>query len=220
MPTAIKERPILFSGEMVRAILDGRKTQTRRVCKPQPEFSHLGICGDVWKWGGSEGELSLLTLHMEYHSPYGVPGDRLWVRETFRPTELESGLDGIQYQADDSFHEIENTIEAADKWLECYGGSDRWRPSIHMPRWACRLVLEVTEVRVERLQDISCEDAYAEGVPDDQMPIDVSEMPYPPSPIQGAFAALWNQINNKEHPWSSNPWVWVVSFERISTDAA
>lgn len=201
-----KERPILFSGPMVRAILDGRKTQTRRVfTRAHAKRLGLDTCGDEIVtsdgpyWNG------------EFHegsppwSPYGLPGDVLWVRETWAPhaDEERSKRPAIFYRADcddtSGFPHINN-----------------WRPSIHMPRWACRLTLRVESVRVERLNDISEEDAIAEGVTnhspskywDPSRNVEIG-------PHQHEFMRLWDSINGKKYPWASNPWVWVVTFARL-----
>lgn len=200
----MKERPILFSGPMVRAILVGRKTQTRRVVKPQPTGTVRWRCGlnaIDGRLGGAWEDAARV-----FGCPYGAPGDRLWVRETFcyewdernnrwpdPPTYL--------YRADN--HDVYN-INDSDK--------SPWTPSIHMPRAASRLTLEVLNVRVERLQDISERDCVAEGIESDD---------YPPAPdsdymfdYRAAYSQLWNSINAKRAPWASNPWVWVIEFRR------
>ena len=217
----MKERPILFNGEMVRAILEGRKTQTRRVVKPQPILER-----GLWKMGGqfsagwSEGTRSVPC--MPGHSlctrgPYGSPGDRLWVRETWgvatRPCPYQGWRDGIEYRADVAWMDDERDLlplhepEIPDEVGDFYGDYDKegWRPSIHMPRWASRIMLEVKAVRVERLQEITEEDARAEGV----------EMVGPASlTSRSSFAKLWDSINAKRgYGWDTNPWVWVVEFE-------
>ena len=200
------ERPIIFSAPMVRAILDGRKTQTRRVLKPQPvqaagPFSDVLIGGD--------------------RHPYRV-GDTLWVREACRAEELPDGRDGVRYEADQAWREIEPTREAADEWLTLlhYGKRRGVRvPSIHMPRWASRITLRVTGVRVERLHDISEQDAIAEGVLVGQLPgcfhsgigrLDVEWR----STATHAFEHLWESINGPG-AWDANPWVAAISFERL-----
>ena len=165
------ERPILFNGPMVRAILDGRKTMTRRIVK----------AGTRDDWNAC---------------PYGVIGDRLWVRETWRcfggrEYEYQQHQPSIIYRADDGPTHNE-------------GG---WRPSIFMPRWASRITLEITGVRVERLQDISEADAEAEGCTGDHRADRDSD-------AAQEFRSLWNQINGKRASWDSNPWVWVVEFRR------
>ena len=182
-----KERPILFSGPMVRAILEGRKTQTRRVVKFDPcpssyaMVSHYDGLGNV-----------VLTDGSYLRCPYGQPGDRLWVRETWAHRRWMLG----------DASPDPTTVYRADS--DDLRGCDRWRPSIHMPRWASRITLEVVSVRVERLQDISEEDAMAEGVA-------LAEN------YRGRlahFAGLWEQINDLGS-WNANPWVWVVEFRKL-----
>jgi hypothetical protein len=204
----MRERPILFSGPLVRAILEGRKTQTRRVAKIKLD-----------RHGFVEGELD---DHAD-RCPYGAPGDRLWVRETWRPRELADTLvDGVEFP-DGTFVPIANTPEAADAWVEVNdrpGRPDRWRPSIHMPRWASRIDLEVIKVRIERVQAITEEDARAEGVAElgDLEPTWRSGVrpgePIPTTQCACRFAYLWEHINGKREgcSWDANPWVWVVSF--------
>lgn len=154
----VRERPILFSGPMVRAILEGRKTQTRRLLKA----AAAEIVGDLLgqpKWYLDRDPDRVIRC------PYGALGDRLWVREAWRAEERESdAVDGVRFRADDSFREIENTRAAADAWVYVYNNGKHgngWRPGIHMPRWASRLTLELTDVRVQRLQDIDEADARA-----------------------------------------------------------
>ena len=214
----MKERPILFSGAMVRAILDGRKTQTRRIVKPQPVNKAVNkVDPDEWTFAGTQtlphGEFSLgfenqpLNKHMRVRCPYGKPSDRLWVRETWQAltepnpsyliAEKPQPGDDIRYRATEP-----------ETWIPALP----WRPSIHMPRWACRLVLEITDVRVERLQDISRQDALAEGI--DMSAPQVASLVEEYRPVI-AFAGLWESINAKRAPWKSNPWVWVIEFEEI-----
>lgn len=186
----IKERPILFSAPMVRAILAGTKTQTRRVIKPHPQMvtDHR-----MAPWEGDPAVLMELLASTGRRCPYGQPGDRLWVREAWADCDKL-----VRYYADEDVHPLR-----------------RKRPSIHMPRWASRITLEVTGVRVERLQDISEADALAEGVnvhPDHHGKPRTSIY----SPVQ-AYRDLWESINGPGS-WDANPWVWVVAFERI--DAA
>jgi hypothetical protein len=150
----------------------------------------------------------------EWHkvrSPYGAPGDRLWVRETCRAEELRDGLDGVRYPADKAFVAIPGS--AADCWIDLNayrGQKGAVVPAIHMPRWASRITLEVTGVRVERLQEISQDDAEAEGidflrgVPDADETLDA----------RGLFHCLWDGING-DGAWAANPWVWVVEFRRV-----
>jgi hypothetical protein len=222
--TEVRERPILFSGEMVRAILEGRKTQTRRVVKPQPPgwidrfghtaFTPLGsISGRGW-WPDAESGEGVLSEKF-FKSPYGRPGDRLWVRESialvsnhYEPSH--GGAWGRDYAA--SVYQADGELTLADAWP--------WKrhvlPSIHMPRGLSRITLEVTDVRVERLQEISGEDAKAEGLswvaPTYGVP-GVSQS-WHADPIE-SFRALWDSINDKGLGWDANPWVWVVSFRRV-----
>jgi len=179
-----KERPILFSGAMVRAILDGRKTQTRRIAK---EFDH------------TPGKMDAIIARypQQRGCRYGQSGDRLWVRETWA------------YNTDFP-KEARRAIYRADPASE--HDADRWRPSIHMPRWASRITLEVGSVRVERLKAISEEDSWAEGIQ-----VEFCEAGKPctceSNPV-GEYADLWESINGPGS-WDANPFVWVVTFKRI-----
>lgn len=189
----MKERPILFSGAMVRALLDGRKTQTRRVVK-------LNDAGRV-KRAGKQWHID--DPAVASGCPYGVPGDRLWVRETWSHAKALSSE--LFYRATDG-----EQCSGRQLPLSYIEREARWRPSIHMPRWASRITLEVTGVRVERLQDITADDARAEGV-------FTPEAHYaqngPTAPISN-FAGLWADINGWDS-WNANPWVWCVSFRRL-----
>lgn len=200
----MKERPILFSAPMVRALLAGTKTQTRRAMKPQPtEF--VGGPG-VTLQDGSPAPLIPLDDSVEPYGreiacPYGKPGDRLWVRETW-------------HDASSSLHSC--ALYRADGIdLHC----DKWTPSIHMPRWASRITLEITSVRVERLQEISIEDAKAEGAwgPDDSIVQKVADYfgtdIFSANPRK-AFQMLWESINGPDS-WAANPWVWAIEFRRV-----
>ena len=246
MKSKTRERPILFSGPMVRAILEGRKTQTRRAVKPRdPTWTYSCVDdadGQAWLYESDDvGEWH------EAACPYGEPGDRLWVRETWRCT---GGADrkGIIYRADeggripDAFALL-GLDELGRKWLD-HGQwpdwdrlvydtaqSTTWRPSIHMPRWASRINLKVMGVRIERVQEISEEDAQAEGVDAaDDYPgycpechgygvtgccCDYSQDCVTCATAKGRFSALWDSINAKRgFSWNTNPWVWVISFRR------
>lgn len=184
------ERPILFSGPMVRAILDGRKTQTRRVVrwpfKGQPNADELDNLGD--------GQ-SLYIRGKAVPCPYGVPDDRLWVRET----HAGDNLCGWVYRADHPDADISaGELDDGEQSLR------RWTPAIHMKREACRLRLVVTDMRVERLQALTLQDAEAEGV-GHVMPKSAVEM----------YAELWDSLNAKRgFGWATNPWVWVMEFKR------
>lgn len=204
----MKERPILFSAPMVRAILEGRKTQTRRVVKKLLPLdvmaSELQEHYDALRW---EEAGNFLTPPC----PYGQRGDRLWVRETFEKIPIlgddDEIIHDILYRAD---------MEDGDAAL------DRWTPSIHMPRWASRITLEITDVRVERLRDISEVDAVAEGCGKSiggmfcGGPHKAHGAPTQHNTAKEAYAHLWETINGQDS-WAENPWVWVVSFKRIET---
>ncbi|HFF8969403.1 hypothetical protein [Serratia marcescens] len=176
----MKERPVIFNGEMVRAILDGRKTQTRRALnwkrQPYTEMAERDD-GSLWPWA-EDGERG---GDIWFSCPFGEVGDRLWVRETFGDCGNR-----LVYRAD--------TEDGAASQVK------RWVPSIHMPRWASRITLEITGVRVERLQDISEADAIAEGGTK-HFNIDW-------------FGPLWASIYGVDS-WNSNPWVWVIEFRRV-----
>jgi len=205
--TKITERGMIFNAEMVRAILDGRKTQTRRPVKPQPELterSGFSWNGALYGAGSDERETNRNFAHAK--CPYGKPGDRIWVRETW-----------ARYNIDHDSHDMAYRATTPEDWPE--GG--RWRPSIHMPRWASRILLEITDVRVERLNSISEEDARAEGIIDggclncgDPEPCGCAN---PDPDATDAFAYLWQSIYGQEN-WNANPWVWVIEFKRIEGD--
>ena len=197
MNTTIKERPILFSAPMVRAILDGRKTQTRRVVKrgqvfrfcpggdlSREERSRMNASAFEWE---SKNPAHPTMDELLAICPYGAPGDRLWVRETWQDIGCEDRTEYIYLASvEDGYH------------------PPTWRPSIHMPRAACRIVLEVVSVRVERLNEITEADAIAEGSQCAGVPAATTNA--------GAFAKLWEAINGKGS-WAINPWVWVVEFK-------
>jgi hypothetical protein len=192
----MKERPILFSAEMVRAILDGRKTQTRRVAKLNAS-GRVKLPGSPSNWHCEDPDAVLAC-------PYGQPGDRLWVRETFRVIDGQTQPRiAIDYRADPE-----------DKWCRigdflCDG--KKWTPSIYMPRLASRILLEITNVRVERVQEISDKDCLAEGIADLAIPLRPDLTMY-----RSSYADLWDSINAKRgFGWDANPWVWVIEFRRI-----
>ena len=202
----MKERPILFSAPMVRALLAGTKTQTRRIFKP--ERMTWDANGRYTTYAMRGGELSITgsgpfkPSSWLHYCPYGQPGDRLWVRETH-------GYGGDAYVPDIHFR-------ATDPDAPVLG---RWHPSIHMRRIDSRITLEITEVRVERLQDITIEDAKAEGAwgPDDSIVDKVAKHfgidVFSANPCK-AFQMLWEQING-QGSWAENPWVWVVDFKGL-----
>ena len=248
MEGIMKERGILFNGEMIRAEQAGRKTQTRRVVKPRyiDDYESDGEPGDICLYmgefaklrdrGNALGEMSAIP----YTPPYGQVGDRLWVREAFRPKGMWSGSTSgteIEYRAGGDTKIIDGEILYSVEEVS----SRRWTPSIHMPRWASRTILELTAVRVERLQDITAEDCVAEGIPppvvpdgmfpedldywtaekrdrwfQDQARADYIAACGRSEDLIEAFAALWSSINAKRgYSWESNPYVWVYVFKRI-----
>lgn len=186
----LKERGIILSGEMVRATLDDRKTQTRRVIRPQPEIAESGRI----RWRGGEGAIDCFGASIVHDCPYGKPGDRLWVRETTR---------------EDLMGSESMTTYVADGWSPRirWDYSKRTRPAIHLPKKYARLWLEVTGIRVERVRHISSADCIAEGLHgtmrNDQ-------------PVRDRYRDLWDSLNAKRgYAWDANPWVWVITFERL-----
>lgn len=203
----MRERPILFSAPMVRAILDGRKTQTRRIVKNADYYAC--ISGDCPHETQSECDKS-----MPRFCPYGIPGDRLWVRECWTPDHRDfyPHFPAV-YKADAAYNYDRNEKGEVYSPEQKSWYPYRWRPSIHMPRWASRITLEVVGVRVERVQDISEADAEAEGF-ERTFAADGSEYGAGLTTATEAFAALWSKITGPAS-WSENPWVWVVEFRRI-----
>lgn len=207
------DRPILFSGPMVRAILDGRKTQTRRLMKYPPRHNFPEGAVGAWCWSTGRSSSFGVSSEAEMRAckpgwcEYGGRGDRLWVRETFCPM---GSTRPAGYWTDPKWRGRE-CFYAADNDRPTWAG--KWKPSIFMPRALSRITLRVESVRVERLQEISEEDAGAEGV-------DMSALPEGASlrralgSNRNAFRILWDSINRKRAPWESNPWVWVVSFNK------
>lgn len=182
-----REKPILMSTEMVQAYFAGLKTQTRRIIKPQPHME-----GNDFIYRGSPKYFAQMR---DEFCPYGRPNDKLWVRETFCDvTSLDSDVSEFKYKADPQ----------TENW--------RWKPGIHMPRKACRIVFPILNIIVERVQEISPGDAMEEGMPDKLL------RSYPPHERSGAakkwYAELWDKINGKTFPWASNPWVWAIEFPR------
>lgn len=207
----MKERPILMNAAMVAATLDGCKTQTRRLMKPQPT-----------RWCNGW-QIPKVAATPEYnfedsvikHCPYGKPGDRLYVRETFALSVVDP--DGPPPEDDpDNYDVIYRSDETAiSGWTNGKGKPIKppWKPSIHMPRWASRIDLEITKVRAERLMVIDERDCYAEGITDaDARRYDAEE-----PTARGAFKVLWESINGAGS-WDANPWVWVIEFKRIGKD--
>jgi len=224
----VKERPILFSGPLVRAILEGRKTVTRRLVKPLPQY--IGGAGgedDASNWGwetecgafvvmGGDfkpyqgDDYSHVSTSYLANCPHGAPGDRLWVRETFALDEHfdewsprgTAGLGpNVWYRSDPGHSELSTDDRG------------KWRPSIHMPRWASRIDLEIVSVRAERLQNITDEDVTREGIVWDEGECP----PYLGTIARARFAHLWDSINAKRPgaSWADNPWVWRIEFRRV-----
>lgn len=213
----IKERPILFSAPMVRAILEGRKTVTRRAVR-------VGFNPEDLEGSLSASECRKLYRELpqyfgaSYFCPYGQPGDRLWVRETWYCDHFEV-MRGPYLKPDDlnvsEAIDYGTLVYAADGLTPYEADQPIWKPSIHMPRWASRILLEITDVRVERLQDITYEQAAAEGV--HRGPLRewcasdeggaCHKYPVP------AFRDLWQSVGGN---WDANPWVWVVEFKRVT----
>lgn len=206
----MKERPILFGAPMVRAILDGTKTQTRRVVKPQPEHPHFkGMLATDDE--GIELYLHDKTLYRAIRSQYGKPGDRLWVRENGwqrperTPKMMREGADTWAPYYFDADYEFGATRD--NEFSEFKEWGFKRRPSIHMPRAFSRILLEIVSVRVERLQEISGADCVAEGISANAVPDYIFG-------YQEAYRDLWERINGIGS-WSTNPFVWVVEFRRI-----
>lgn len=222
----MKERPILFQADMVRALKAGTKTQTRRVVKPQPPAHTHSVAtyhypdprDHFWAYvnkAENEAEMSSWV----YPCPYGQPGDRLWVRESFCPIYPQdphyNGGRPIEY-------DYAATYTHGDRLGDLIGVKKKWKPSIHMPRAACRITLEIVSVRVERLQDISEADAIAEGIervedffgcPCWKCYGEESDVVAPDDPI-GSYRSLWESINGPGS-WQANPWVWALEFKVI-----
>ena len=200
----MQAKPIIFNGDMVRAILDGRKTQTRRVVRGQSPNNRVEV-----KHGGKMVQMHVTDARLS--CPHGQPGDLLWVRETF--TKTQHGLPVYKSDAKDADGKYWPSV-AFDK------EGVIWTPSIHMPRWASRITLEITDVRVELLQDISEMDARAEGVkpskraigPDEAVSCWWDYLRNEPNYLSSrdSFASLWQSIYGD---WDTNPWVWVIEFK-------
>lgn len=206
----MKERPILFSAPMVRALIAGTKTQTRRVVKPFRRWSSQYPILDAvacaasraaWWWDGVHKHVGVMQ-----HCPYGVPGDRLWVRETFFHEPADYCWEASVSIPSRPAH----TVYRADVAGDSRGAG--WKPSIHMPRKHSRITLELTDVRVERLQEISEADAEAEGI-DSVFPTAIRERAATTTRI-GCYRLLWEAINGAGS-WDTNPWVWALSFKRV-----
>ncbi|WP_323114366.1 hypothetical protein [Klebsiella variicola] len=214
--TKITERGMIFNAEMVRAILDGRKTQTRRPIKwKQTRFTEIGEREDGSKWPWSEDAEHAFDFW--HPCPFGSVGDRIWVRETFQGPLFDFDLMDSYCKDSTPFEKSEFCVYKADgvPAPEFYDADDElhscWRPSIHMPRWASRILLEITDVRVERLKSISDRDALREGCSAADMKSG--------DRVADVFARLWASIYGSDS-WNANPWVWVIEFKRVEGGAA
>ncbi|HGC0092533.1 TPA: hypothetical protein ACIYZJ_003838 [Escherichia coli] len=190
MDQKMKECGMIFNDEMVRAILGGNKTQTRRIV--EEKFYGRAVAAEL----------------LAKHCPYGQPGDRIWVRETYRVHGKATDVATLVYRASVRNSWTEQThrvpVDVCNKPV-----SEKWTPSIHMPRWASRILLEITDVRVERLHDMSEADAKAEGATPATYKITPPEAVY-----RVGFGDIWRSIYGQDN-WLSNPWVWVIEFKRI-----
>ena len=199
----MKERPILFNTEMVKAILDGRKTMTRRVIKPQPIIT--GLFADYKN-------ITTLIENLFEFCPHGQVGDRFWVRETWRPYSEKDVQ--IEYRADGVVIDYPERPQ-----FSFYGCGQNWKPSIHMPRWASRIILDIIGIKVERLQDITEDDTIAEGIVMSKLGTNYQNFfdgTFWINSSKPIFESLWDSINSKRgYPWTNNPWVWVISFKTL-----
>lgn len=230
---AARELPILFSDLMILAILSGKKTQTRRVISPQPNNPSTFGTSPIWGRGiGRDGRFHLHAAFSEnghrvdrvVSCPFGAPGDRLWVREAWQPRGVCRGQwVSVLYRADGAM---------IDRPYFRTSMMPRWRPSIHMPRVASRITLEIMDIRVDRIQYITDEDAIAEGIEPPHEPYPVFGVGggsgleqqaqhrwiarYGRAPVRTAFAKLWDTLNSgRGYSWESNPWVWALTFKKL-----
>jgi hypothetical protein len=209
---SMKERPILFNGAMVRALLDGSKTQMRRIVKPAPQ---MVTDKRTEPWDGDPSILLRLMQQTGKHCPFGQVGDQLWVRETFQPV-FSAGREHGENTPDWGTGEgYDVKYPATDEIIEWIDGDDnitsRCKPSIHMPRWASRIQLEITGVRVERLNDITDSDAFSEGINQ----ADAFSMGCTIDAARSVFSVLWESVYGPGS-WDTNPWVWVLDFKRAA----
>ena len=245
------ERGMIFNAEMVRAILDGRKTQTRRIMKLQPKPSKSRP-GDFWFSSKklesmvhvsdlAPGNSPIADYHLfiqEHCCPFGAVGDRIWVREAFRVHSRATDVATLVYKASERNSWTEQTHRVPVTVCNKPATPEKWTPSLHMPRWASRILLEITDVRVERLNAISEEDAQREGVHtevwdqtvvarnyaarDEFFQFWSEDMPHYVEMNQlyrSSFRSLWESIYGEES-WKANPWVWVIEFKRVEGGAA
>ena len=223
----MKEYPILFSAPMVKAILDGNKTQTRRVMKPQPsaDFSPIAV-----EWyaptvvdrnGDEQPGAEIFGVYGDeegYRCPYGAPGDVLWVREAWDFRHWSEPGNPFRVMVSYGADGFQKLCQSPHDWNPMLYNQPRWRPSIHMPRWACRIELEIVNVRVERVQEITRDNAKAEGVGGVwRNPLE-KEYHYQRvllNPYVANYSVLWDEINaERGFGWNVNPFVWVIEFQR------
>lgn len=216
MEARIREKGLIFNSEMVRAILDGRKTQTRRIVKGTD--GAVKFCKE-WDINGEE---VFVVLGEKDHTgmnpvlgaiscPFGAVGDRIWVREAFRVHSRATDVATLVYKASERNSWTEQTHRVPVAVCNKPATPEKWTPSLHMPRWASRILLEITDVRVERLKSISDGDAIREGCSTADMKSGDC--------VADVFARLWASIYGDES-WKSNPWVWVIEFKRVEGGAA
>jgi hypothetical protein len=227
----VKERPILFSALMVRKLLDpiAPKLQTRRVIKAAgytaSTMATFRLMPDgemlLERWPKQERSMNNFGRCDRFKCPYGIPGDRLWVRESWAYRLDCDHLNGTQL--------YESGVREAWYWADgpgrccntgCMGAAGRVRAARFMPRWASRITLEITDVRVQRVQDISEEDAKAEGITEEMcqnaaISQQICHEWIPSRPWACGYRYLWDSINLKKHPWASNPWTWCITFKML-----
>ncbi|EBQ8819894.1 hypothetical protein DKS79_19220 [Salmonella enterica subsp. enterica serovar Kisarawe] len=208
----MKECGMIFNAEMVSAILSGRKTQTRRPIKwKQTRFTEIAERddGSLWPWA----EDCERGGDIWFACPYGEIGDRIWVRETFRVHSRATDVATLVYRASVRNSWTEQTHRVPVAVCNKPATPEKWTPSIHMPRWASRILLEITDVRVERLRDLSEEDAKSEGITPSAGGV------LPGWEYRINFRDLWMDIYGTDN-WEANPWVWVIEFKRVEGGAA
>ncbi|WP_210452564.1 hypothetical protein [Pantoea ananatis] len=228
-PDVAKERPILLNAEMVRAVLDGRKTQARRIMKVQPDSPNFGLLritdstkrSDIGKYHWAESNATgKHTRSALFTCPFGAVGDRLWIRETWQGPLVSYDDAYSMFKDPKPYQKVENCVYRADgdQYPEFTDADDNlrqgWRPSIHMPRWASRITLEITGVRVERLNSMKEQDAIAEGCSGGHNSIPGYH--YSATPHEH-FHHVWQSICGEES-WQANPWVWVIEFKRVEAN--
>ncbi|HFH0416744.1 TPA: hypothetical protein ACGHO4_004184 [Salmonella enterica subsp. diarizonae serovar 61:i:z] len=216
----MKERGMIFNSEMVRAILDGRKMQMRRIMKVQPGTPEFGLRRIIESSKANENGMyfwsqddacGIKARSKPFSCPYGEVGDRIWVRETFRVHSRATDVATLVYRASVRNSWTEQTHRVPVAVCNKPATPEKWTPSIHMPRWASRITLEITDVRVERLNSISDSDASKEGCC-------IADMESG-NCLRDVFTRIWTSIYGDDS-WQANPWVWVIEFKRVEGGAA